>query len=130
MFARTVPVQGPPGEAGVGGNLDAVLQIEVTEFGFLTPRDTGQRFFAVSFKYRLTMWSPDGKQIARWQVIGYGKSPWSAFKDETGLRNATAIAIRDGAAAVALGLERIPAISSWLEGRGIAENTDANEEVE
>lgn len=130
MFARTVEVDAPPDAGGAGNDLDAVLQIKVTEFGFLTPRETGQRFFAVSFKYQLLIWEPDGRLIADWPVVGYGKSPWSAFKDETGLRNATAIAIRDGAAAVALGFERVPAISEWLNRKGVYDDPEATESVE
>ena len=130
MFDQTVIMNALP-EAGAGTEgLDAVLQIKVTEFGFLTPRETGQRFFAVSFKYLLQLQEPDGTQIANWPVVGYGKSPWSAFKDETGLRNATAIAIRDGAAAVALGFRRVPAIASWLESKGINEQGELTETVE
>ncbi len=125
MFRRTVPVDTPPDRGVNRSDLDAVLQIKVDEYGFLTPRETGQRFFAVSFKYRLLMWEPDGTPIASWQVVGYGKSAWTAFKDESGLRDATAIAIRDGAATVALGFERVPAITQWLEGKGIAVTTSS-----
>ncbi len=130
MFARTVQVDAPPSAGATGDGLDAVLQIKVSEFGFLTPRETGQRFFAVSFKYQILLWEPDGTRIADWRVVGYGKSPWSAFKDEIGLRNATAIAIRDAAAAVALGFDRVPAIASWLESKGISDNeTDESEQL-
>lgn len=130
MFSRAVPVGGPPGGDETRYDLDAVIQIKVNEFGFLTPKETGQRFFAVSFKYELLFWQADGTLIANWQVVGYGKSPWSAFRDEIGLRNATAIAIRDGAAAVALGFHRVPAIASWLESRGVSDAAETNDLIE
>ncbi len=120
MFVRTVAIDTPPEQGVAGSDLDALLQIKVNEYGFLTPRETGQRFFAVSFKYQLLLWEPDGSPIANWQVVGYGKSAWAAFKDEAGLRDATAIAIRDGAAAVALGFESVPAIAAWLQEKGIS----------
>lgn len=119
MFARTVVIDTPPDRGVSRADLDALLQIKVTEFGFLTPRETGQRFFAVSFKYQILMWQPDGTPIASWRVVGYGKSAWTAFKDVDGLRDATAIAIRDGAAAVALGFEKVPGVAEWLESKGI-----------
>lgn len=119
MFARTVAIDTPPDRGVSRSDLDALLQISVTEYGFLTPRETGQRFFAVSFKYQISMWQPDGTPIASWRVVGYGKSAWSAFQDVEGLRNATAIAIRDGAAALALGFERVPAVAAWLQSKGI-----------
>lgn len=124
MFRRTVSIESPPDRGVARNDLDALLQVKVTEFGFLTPRETGQRFFAVSFKYRILLWEPDGTPIANWQVVGYGKSAWTAFKDEAGLRDATAIAIRDGAAAVALGFEDVPAIATWLESRGVKSTTE------
>lgn len=119
MFARTVPIDTPPDRGVARSDLDALIQVKVTEYGFLTPRETGQRFFAVSFKYRILMWEPDGTLVANWQVVGYGKSAWTAFKDEAGLSEATAIAIRDGAATVALGFEKVPAIAAWLAARGL-----------
>lgn len=121
MFERTVTIETPPDRGVARSDLDALVQVKVTEYGFLTPRETGQRFFAVSFKYRILMWEPDGTLIANWQVVGYGKSAWTAFKDEAGLRDATATAIRDGAAAVALGFEKVPAIADWLAARGLGE---------
>lgn len=127
MFARTVQIDTPPDQGVSRSDLDALLQIKVTEYGFLTPRETGQRFFAVSFKYQMLMWQPDGTPIANWRVVGYGKSAWTAFQDVEGLRDATAIAIRDGAAAVALGFERVPGVAAWLESKGLgaAEEADA-----
>jgi len=125
MFARTVPIDTPPDQGVSRSDLDALLQIKVTEYGFLTPRETGQRFFAVSFKYQILMWQPDGTPIASWRVVGYGKSAWTAFKDVEGLRDATAIAIRDGAAAVALGFERVPGVAAWLESKGIGADKQA-----
>ncbi len=127
MFARTVPIDTPPDSGVPRSDLDALLQIKVTQYGFLTPRDTGQRFFAVSFKYQILMWQPDGTPIADWRVVGYGKSAWTAFQDVAGLREATAIAIRDGVAAVALGFERVPGVAAWLQSKGIGDepNTQA-----
>lgn len=130
MFERTVEIDTPPDRGVARNDLDALLQVKVTEYGFLTPRETGQRFFAVSFKYRILMWEPDGTLIANWQVVGYGKSAWTAFKDEAGLREATAIAIRDGAAAVALGFEKVPAIAAWLAARGLGHAADTAEEAQ
>ena len=122
MFARTVAIETPPDQGVYRNDIDALLQIKVTEYGFLTPRETGQRFFAVSFKYELRLWEADGTPVAKWKVVGYGKSAWSAFRDEAGLRDATATAIRDGAAAVALGFQSVPGVAAWLQKKGIAEN--------
>lgn len=126
MFERTVAIDTPPDRGVSRSDLDALLQIKVTEYGFLTPRETGQRFFAVSFKYQVLMWQPDGTPIATWQVVGYGKSAWSAFQDVEGLSEATAIAIRDGAAAIALGFDRVPGVAAWLESKGIGEQQEAD----
>ncbi|NNF51351.1 MAG: hypothetical protein HKN59_02830 [Gammaproteobacteria bacterium] len=126
MFARTVDIDTPPDRGVSRSDLDALLQIKVTEYGFLTPRETGQRFFAVSFKYQILMWQPDGTPIASWRVVGYGKSAWTAFRDVEGLREATATAIRDGAAAVALGFERVPGVAAWLESKGIGVDDPAD----
>ncbi len=53
----------------------AILEPSIEEFAFVTPRDAGSPFFAVSIKYRVNIYLPDGKLADSWGFTGYGTAP-------------------------------------------------------
>jgi hypothetical protein len=74
----------------------------VEEYAFVTPRDAGSPFFAVSIKYRMNVYSPDGKLADSWGFTGYGTSPSSGLSTADPLAAATALAMRDAGAKLAV----------------------------
>jgi hypothetical protein len=80
----------------------AILEPSIEEFAFVTPRDAGSPFFAVSIKYRVNIYLPDGKLADSWGFTGYGTSPSEGLSSEGPLATATALAMRDAGAKLAV----------------------------
>lgn len=118
MFRRVITVDSIPVIADASP-VQAVLRPTIEEYGFLTPRDSGLKFYAVSIKYRVQMFSPTGDLIASWPIVAYGKSPAKGLSGKDSLQDATRLAIRDGAAAMVLDFHKQPTIRDWLVSNGV-----------
>jgi hypothetical protein len=68
----------------------------------VTPRDAGSPFFAVSIKYRVNVYSPDGRLAESWGFTGYGTSPAAGLSSSDPLARATSLALRDAGAKLAV----------------------------
>jgi hypothetical protein len=101
MFERVVPVESVNAAAQVP-DIRAVLEPNIEEYAFVTPRDAGSPFFAVSIKYRVNVYLPDGKLADSWGFTGYGTSPAQGLSSTTPLATATALAMRDAGAKLAV----------------------------
>ena len=102
MFDRVVVVESVNAGAQVGNDVRAILEPNVEEYAFVTPRDAGSPFFAVSIKYRVNIYSPDGRLADSWGFTGYGTSPSQGLSSSTPLAHATALALRDAGAKLAV----------------------------
>jgi hypothetical protein len=102
MFDRVIVVESVNAGAQAGGDVKAILEPSVEEYAFVTPRDAGSPFFAVSIKYRVNVYSPDGRLADSWGFTGYGTSPSSGLSSSTPLATATALALRDAGAKLAV----------------------------
>lgn len=101
MFQRVVIVDslnpGPQGD-----DVRAILEPSVEEYAFVTPRDAGSPFYAVSIKYRINVYTPDGKLADSWGFTGYGTAPSQGMASDAPLTQATALALRDAGAKLAV----------------------------
>jgi hypothetical protein len=102
MFDHVVIVDSVNAGAAAGGEIKAILEPSVEEYAFVTPRDAGSPFFAVSIKYRVNVYSPDGRLADSWGFTGYGTSPSQGLSSSTPLATATALALRDAGAKLAV----------------------------
>jgi hypothetical protein len=102
MFDHVILVESVNAGAQAGGDVKAILEPSVEEYAFVTPRDAGSPFFAVSIKYRVNVYSPDGRLADSWGFTGYGTSPSSGISSSTPLATATALALRDAGAKLAV----------------------------
>lgn len=102
MFERVVVVDSVNAGAQAGGDVKAILEPSVEEYAFVTPRDAGSPFFAVSIKYRVNVYSPDGRLADSWGFTGYGTSPSQGLSSSAPLAAATALALRDAGAKLAV----------------------------
>lgn len=100
MFERVVIVDGL--NASPQGDVRAILEPSVEEYAFVTPRDAGSPFFAVSIKYRINVYTPDGKLADSWGFTGYGTAPSQGMASDAPLTQATALALRDAGAKLAV----------------------------
>jgi hypothetical protein len=102
MFERVIVVDSLNAGSQVGESIAAILEPSVEEYAFVTPRDAGSPFYAVSIKYRVNVYLPDGKLADSWGFTGYGTAPAGGLSDTEPLQNATALAMRDAGAKLAV----------------------------
>lgn len=102
MFERVVPVDSVAAGSALGSDVRAILEPSIEEYAFVTPRDAGSPFFAVSIKYRVNVYTPDGKLAESWGFTGYGTSPSQGLSNTSPLAAATALAMRDAGAKLAV----------------------------
>jgi hypothetical protein len=102
MFERVVTVDSVNAGTQLGADVRAILEPSIEEYAFVTPRDAGSPFYAVSIKYRVNVYMPDGKLADSWGFTGYGTSPSQGLSSTTPLAAATALAMRDAGARLAV----------------------------
>jgi hypothetical protein len=103
MFERVITVDSvSAGQTQADGGVRAILEPSVEEFAFVTPRDAGSPFFAVSIKYRVNVYLPNGKLADSWGFTGYGTAPAEGLSSAPPLQAATALAMRDAGAKLAV----------------------------
>jgi hypothetical protein len=102
MFERVVTVDSVNAGTQVPGGVAAILEPSIEEYAFVTPRDAGSPFYAVSIKYRVNVYLPDGKLADSWGFTGYGTSPAQGLSSQAPLSAATALAMRDAGAKLAV----------------------------
>ncbi len=78
--------------------LDLVIEPHIERYSFITPRDSGGDFFAVTIKYRLDVYAPDGRLADTLNFTGYGGAPAAGLSTAKPLIAATQAAMRDAAA--------------------------------
>ena len=82
--------------------LDGVIIPEIEDYGFLTPRISGLKFYSASVKYKLALLDQAALSVGEWRVVGYGKSEGGSFQGGEAVNSATLLAIRDGGARIAI----------------------------
>ena len=102
MFERVVTVDSVNAGTQIPGGVAAILEPSIEEYAFVTPRDAGSPFYAVSIKYRVNVYLPDGKLADSWGFTGYGTSPSQGLSSKDPLSVATALAMRDAGAKLAV----------------------------
>ena len=102
MFEQVIQVDSVSAGQARSEGVRAILEPSIEEFAFVTPRDAGSPFFAVSIKYRVNIYLPDGKLADSWGFTGYGTAPAEGLSSAPPLQTATALAMRDAGAKLAV----------------------------
>jgi hypothetical protein len=77
----------------------AIIEPRIEQFSFITPRDTGAKYFAVTIRYRLNVYTPDGALADSLTFTGYGSNgAGSGMTSTKPMVAATKAAMRDAAA--------------------------------
>ena len=77
----------------------AIIEPRIEQFSFITPRDTGAKYFAVTIRYRLNVYAPDGALADSLTFTGYGSNgAGSGMTSTKPMVAATKAAMRDAAA--------------------------------
>jgi hypothetical protein len=78
--------------------LGAAFEPRIEQYSFATARETGGDYCAVTIRYRLNVYAPDGKLADSLTLTGYGNSAASALQAGPPLEQASRAAMRDAAA--------------------------------
>ena len=78
--------------------LQALFETRVDQYSFVTSRETGGRYYAVTMKYRINLYTPQGEKVDSYTLTGYGNSLALGMSGGKPLTQATVAAMRDAAA--------------------------------
>jgi hypothetical protein len=79
-------------------DLKALFETRVDQYSFVTSRETGGRYYAVTIKYRINLYTPLGEKVDSYTLTGYGNSLAQGMSGGKPLTKATVGAMRDAAA--------------------------------
>jgi hypothetical protein len=78
--------------------LKALFEPTIDQYSFVTDRDTGGRYFAVTLRYRINLYTPQGEKLDTLTLTGYGSALAKGMSNGGPLERATLAAMRDAAA--------------------------------
>src|SRR6266446_2221473 len=84
--------------ARAGTGLKAVFEPLIDQYSFVTDRDTGGRYDAVTIRYRINVYTPLGEKVDTLTLTGYGSALAKGLSSGAPLERATLAAMRDAAA--------------------------------
>ncbi len=115
MFNTVPPAAGDTAPPGADGLITASLE----EAQFATPEETKLDFYEAWFRYKVSIYQPDGQLVTDWFFSAYGKSA-KAFMGSRGqgLNDAIGVALRDAGAKLTVGLPEVPEVKAWLRRAG------------
>ncbi len=103
MFERAVPVPSADAGASTDPAIRGVIEPVLEDFAFVTPADSGTDVYAVSLRYRVNGYKPDGQFTESWTFTGYGAAASGSVLGigTEALQKATQLALRDAGARLA-----------------------------
>jgi len=85
-------------EARGASGLKAVFEPRIEQYSFVTARETGGRYYAVTIRYRINLYTPDTALADSYTLTGYGNALAKGLSSGKPLQQATLAAMRDAAA--------------------------------
>jgi hypothetical protein len=79
-------------------DLKALFETRVDQYSFVTARETKGRYYAVTIRYRINLYTPQGEKVDSYTLTGYGNSLALGMSGGKPLTQATVGAMRDAAA--------------------------------
>ena len=122
MFLRVVPVTSTDAGARTDPAIRGVLEPVLEDVAFVTPTDSGADVYAVSLKYRVSGYKPDGQFTDSWTFTGYGAAAVSNMLGigTDALQKATQLAMRDAGARLATELSEQAIVRGLLSAASTA----------
>ena len=84
--------------ARAGSGLKALFEPLIDQYSFVSDRDTGGRYYAVTIRYRINLYTPQGERFDTLTLTGYGSALAKGMSSGGPLERATLAAMRDAAA--------------------------------
>ncbi len=85
-------------DAKAAPGLKAVFEPRIEQYSFVTARETGGRYYAVTIRYRINLYTPAGEQADSFTLTGYGNALAKGMSSGKPLEFASVAAMRDAAA--------------------------------
>jgi len=79
-------------------DLKAIFEPVIENYSFVTARETGGRYYAVTIRYRINLYSPAGEKVDSLTLTGYGNALAKGISSGKPLQMASVAAMRDAAA--------------------------------
>lgn len=103
-------------------DLKALFETRVDQYSFVTSRETGGRYYAVTIKYRIDLYTPMGERVDSYTLTGYGNSLATGLSGRKPLTQATVGAMRDAAAKFLVQFPEQPAGKQLARNEAVAAN--------
>ncbi|HKT74346.1 MAG TPA: hypothetical protein VJQ47_15750 [Steroidobacteraceae bacterium] len=78
--------------------LQAIFEPRIEQYSFVTSHETGDRYYAVTIRYRIDLYTPQGDKFDSYTLTGYGSCLAQGMSNGKPLATASAAAMRDAAA--------------------------------
>jgi hypothetical protein len=78
--------------------LKAIFEPRIEQYSFATARETGGRYYAVTIRYRVDLYTPAGEKADSYTLTGYGNALSKGVSSGKPLELASVAAMRDAAA--------------------------------
>jgi hypothetical protein len=85
-------------EARAAPGLKAIFEPRIEQYSFVTARETGGRYYAVTIRYRINLYTPTGEKADSLTLTGYGNALAKGMSSGKPLELASLAAMRDAAA--------------------------------
>lgn len=85
-------------EARAAPGLKAIFEPRIEQYSFVTARETGGRYYAVTIRYRINLYTPKGEKADSFTLTGYGNALAQGMSSGKPLEKASLAAMRDAAA--------------------------------
>ena len=85
-------------EARAAPDLKAIFEPRIEQYSFVTARETGGRYYAVTIRYRINLYTPQGVKADSLTLTGYGNALAKGITSGKPLDQASMAAMRDAAA--------------------------------
>lgn len=96
--------------------LQAVFEPRIDQYSFATAAETGGRYVAVTIRYRINVFTPEGVRADTLTLTGYGASLVEGVGSDEPLAIATRSAMRDAAAKFLTQFQRQPLAEQLAKG--------------
>ncbi len=115
LSKQVVILKDKPSAGATIEGVDLIVVPAFVDFGLLDPSATPLEFFALSFKYKIDVFSPEGDLLADWIINAYGKAPAYALNKKESVKEALMVALRDAAASLTLDFPRQPGVTRYID---------------
>lgn len=85
-------------EARTATDIKAIFEPHIEQYSFVTARETGGRYYAVTIRYRIDLYTPSGEKADSLTLTGYGNALAEGMTSGKPLEKASLAAMRDAAA--------------------------------